>query len=287
MATMPTIPGAAGGAVTGAKNAGMPVFGSAGRNQFSPGLNPTSIATKPVLGSLPGNPAAVTGQPPVPTTTGLPPNPTAGGGILQGGNPLAPGNAPYKLDTNINKQLTDIYGKGVGGALATVLQNLGSNDSSYIEAYKQAMAGQQAEDISTIGTSLGNAGISADSSTAAIEKADYMARSTAQLGMQEQQLIQQQTQDTIGILQGTQKDAASETASSWLDTFGQVAGIAGTFIGDATGLSSIGSGIKSVASMLPGFGGSAPPMLNVSGPSQLPGAISGNYPGAMPAGLQV
>ena len=272
MAIAPTIPGAAGGAVTGQRNMGVPVLGNmAGNNQYSP---PVSGMTKPI--GIPGATSGITGQPPVNTpglnmnmnmhpTAGITPNPVAGGGVTQGGNPAAPGNAPSGLDKNLQKQLIDIYGKGTGGMLASLIQNLGSNDSSYLDAFRQAMSGQQAKDLSTIGTGLGNAGISADSSTSAIEKGSYLAQSNAQLGLQEQQLIQSQQQQLEGLVQGTQQDAKAETSSSWLDTFGQVADIAGTFIGDATGLGAIGGGIKSVASMIPGFGGRQPPSIASGG----------------------
>lgn len=270
MGTLATIPGLAGGMATGAKNLGVPVLGSAGRNQYSP---PTSTMTQPVsqqTGSLPGNPAAVTGQPPVPTVTGVPPVMTAPlttstpnvGGIFGAG----------KSGANLQKQLIDIYGKGVGGAIGTLLQNLGSNNSAFLDSFRQAMAGQQAEDLSTIGTSLGNAGISADSSTSAIEKADYLAKSNAQLGLQEQQLINQETSQAIGLVQGTQESAQKEVSSSWLDTLGQVAGIAGTFVGDATGLSSIGKGIGSAAQYVGGMF-KTPQPANIN-PGTIPGLQS-------------
>jgi hypothetical protein len=282
MAITSAIPGAAGGAVTGRQNMGIPVTGNlGGNNQYSPPLGtmtqPTSGTVKP--GGLPGSTPGITGQPPVNTMQGpnmnMTMHPTAGltpqqqlqqqNAAAQSGNPIAPGAAPSGLDKNMQKQLIDIYGKGTGGMLAQLIQNLGSSDSSYLDAYRNAMAGQQAKDISTIGTSLGNAGISANSSTSAIEKGTYLAQSNAQMGLQEQQLIQSQQQQLESLVTGTQQDAKSEVASSWLDTFGQVADIAGTFIGDATGFGAIGSGIKSAASMIPGFGGKQPPSIAQGG----------------------
>lgn len=275
MGTLATIPGLAGGMATGAKNLGVPVLGSAGRNQLSP---PIGTAAGAQTGTLPGTNAAVTGQPPIPSATGLPPNmnitpqPTAMTAPLTTSQPNVGGIFSGQSGQQLQKQLTDIYGKGVGGAINTLLQNLGSNNSSFLNSYRQAMSGQQAEDLSTIGTSLGNAGISADSSTAAIEKGDYLAKSNAQLGLQEQQLINQETSQAIGLVQGTQQDAQAETSSSWLDTLGQVAGIAGTFVGDATGLSSIGQGIGSAAQYVTGMF-KTPQNANIN-PGSIPGLQS-------------
>lgn len=293
MATLPV--GVAGGAVTGAQNKGLPVLGGqSGRNQ--------AIATIPVAGNLPGAPnngsiatpitspivgAATTGAPPnrtgnmvntpkptavtaAPTATTAAAAPTATSG--NNGNPLS-GYSPQQ-DQQLQKQLNDIYGKGEGGLLYSLLQNLGGNDSSYMQAYHQAMGHTQAEGLSTIDTGLGNAGISADSSTAAIEKGDYLSSLSAQEGLQEQQLLQTQQQESIGLVQGLQQSAQAENSTSWLNTLGQVAGIAGTFVGDATGLSGVGSALSK---LIPGGGGNQGNITN-GGAQVLPNVYSGGAP---------
>jgi hypothetical protein len=286
MATSPTIPGAAGGAVTGQKNMGIPVLGNnGGLNQHSPltGVGTGGVST------IPGATAVSTGIPPntnklpymqppgqqvqalnQPVVLGATPTSTATTAApVNNGNPIAQNPQQQQL---LNKQLIDIYGKGTGGALANLIGNLGSNDSSYLQAYQNAMAKTKAEGLSTIGTSLGNAGISANSSVSAIEKADYSSGLDAQTGLQEQQLIQNQQQLQASLLQGTQDDAKAEVGTSWLDTFGQVAGIAGNIAGDVIGMGG-GGGIKSAIQALNPFKAAPPPMLQTGGVSQLPGSF--------------
>lgn len=298
MAVQPTIPGAAGGAVTGQKNLGIPVLGNmGGLNQNSPGGG--NIVGKPVSG-LPGATAVSTGQPPNPTQapymtptsplTNPLAQPTAGatptvpviapisstGAPANNGNTAA--NANPQQQQQLQKQLVDIYGKGTGNALANLIGNLGSNDSSYLQAYKDAMAKTESEGLSTIGTSLGNAGISADSSTSAIEKADYMSGLSSQVGLQEQQLIQSQIQTQAGLLQGVQSDSRDEVGTSWLDTFGQVAGIVGNVAGDVIGAGGFGAAAKTVPNILSGSARQIPGASTApSMPSSIPYQV--NLPG--------
>lgn len=312
MATTPI--GVPGGQATGQKNMGMPVPNSgSGRNGLSPMKStvPTNGVAGPVNGvgrpiTSPVASAGVTGQPPSAVPGGTPfkgpggsvqalsspatQTPTAASTATaattpagNNGNTLA-GYSPQQTQ-QLQKQLTDIYGKGEGGLLGSLLMNLGSNDSSYMDAYHQAMGKSTAEGMATLDSSLGNAGISANSSTAAIEKADYMSGVTAQEGLQEQQLIQTQQQEAIGLTQGLQNDSRDENSTSWLDTLSQVAGVAGTFVGDATGLSGIGSAAKGLfSSTIPTLSGGAGAGSAGAG-AQLPGAISGGYAGPVPLSI--
>jgi len=190
-----------------------------------------------------------------------------------GAPPAAPGAPNSQQQQQLQKQLIDIYGKGTGGQLANLINNLGSNDSQYMQAYQTAMAKVQAEGLSTIGTSLGNAGISSDSSTSAIEKGSYLSGLGAQAGMQEMQLLQQETGLKANLLAGTENKAAQEVGTSWMDTAGQVLGLVGGVAADAMGMGGI-----------PGMGGGGgAPMLNIGGTSsQLPGSFG---PPSMPAGI--
>lgn len=309
---MGTVPvGLAGGMATGQKNIGMPVQNSgSGRNGLSPitsipvnnpAPGPVNGVAKPISSPVVG--AGVTGQPPsfqgpgagvqalgTPATQTPPASATAtaaatpaAGAVGNNGNTLA-GYSPQQTQ-QLQKQLTDIYGKGEGGLLGSLLMNLGSNDSSYMDAYHQAMSKSTAEGMATLDTSLGNAGISANSSAAAIEKADYMSGVTSQEGLQEQQLIQTQQQEAIGLTQGLQQDSKAENSTSWLNTAAQVVGIAGQVAGDVTGLGEIGGAVGSL------FSGTIPTLSGSGGAGSggaaavLPGAESGGYAGPMPLSI--
>lgn len=272
--SLPTMPGAAGGAVTGQANAGLPVLaGKAGNNQFSPtaGIGKTNKPINTVPTAITGSPMSAPGGSPIntpPQPVGAPPTTGTGSGtsaapVANDGNTLA-GYTPQQTQ-QLQKQLNDIYGKGEGGLLFSEISNLGSNDSSYMQAYTQAMSKQTAEGTSTIDTSLGNAGISANSSTAAIETGDYLSGVTSQEGLQEQQLIQQQQQQAIGLTQGLQQASQAENSTSWLSTLAQVAGVGATLAG------------------VSGASGSLPGLFNTAAPN--PQTLQTNT-GADPLGLQ-
>lgn len=288
---MGTVPGAAGGAVTGQKNMGLPVLGGqAGKNQYSPtsGIPTAPVMQPPTNGVRPVNTspvasAAVTGQPPsvnaggamsgTPPPTAINTQPTAAQGTTAGGASTATsgtlaGYTPQQTQ-QLQKQLNDIYGKGEGGLLFSLFSNLGSNDSAYMDAYHTAMGKTQAEGLATIDTGLGNAGISANSSTAAIEKGDYLSGLSAQEGLQEQQLIQNQTQEAIGLTQGLQQDASAENSTSWLNTAAQVVGIGATLAGVPGAAGSLGSLFNK------GGGGSVPNIASQgTTAAQLPSAVA-------------
>jgi hypothetical protein len=149
-----------------------------------------------------------------------------------GAVPGAP-NAPVsqfsqQQQKNSQHQLTDTFGKGIGGDISSVINNLGSNDSTYMQAYHNAMAGTNAEANASLLTSLGNAGISANSSTAAIGLADLGGQEVAQEGLQEAQLQQTDEQNLIQLLQGTQGAANKEASTSVMGDIGSVLGAIGT-----------------------------------------------------------
>lgn len=262
MGSLPMMPGQAGGMATGGQNAGIPVLGnSAGRNQTSPpigngaGAVPSSGVAAPTgstggLGMMPqtgykpsnglsignqkqsiagsGSKALPLGSPSVANAgsgTGAIGTPTGGGtgtGALQG--------LTTQQQQQVTKQLKDIYGKGEGSLLGSLLNNLGSNNSSYMQAYTQAMAKQNQEGFNTLQTAQGNAGIGADSSTAAIADSNYWSGVTAQEGLQEQQLQMAQIQDTMGLVTGMEHASQQEVSSGgWLNTISQLVG-AGTSV---------------------------------------------------------
>lgn len=211
---------------------GLPPIGNAGGSNL-PG--PTSIA-QPA-----GSYTAPTGAVPImqqPAGTQVNNGVTSTVPGVSGGNLLTPGGAvPNQFSTQqqqqSDKQLTDTFGKGIGGDINSVINNLGSNDSTYMQAYSNAMAGQNAENLSTLNTTLGNAGVGANSSTAAIANADFESNVTSQEGLQEQQLQQLDEENLIGLLQGTQGAANKEASTSVWGDIGGVLGSIGSDIGSA------------------------------------------------------
>lgn len=147
------------------------------------------------------------------------------------------------LTANQNKQLTDTFGKGTGSLLASEISNLGSDDSSYMQAYEKAMAGTNAENLATLNTTLGNEGISSNSSTAAIENADFEAGVTSQEGLQEQQLQMNDLNQLIGLTESIEAPSVAEVNSGgFLNDLGQVIGDAGSIASDIEGIPSGGGG---------------------------------------------
>jgi hypothetical protein len=309
MATVPV--GAAGGAVTGQANKGLPVLGGqAGSNGLNPAsgipttgplagpqngirpINTSPVASAGTMGTVPGggvspintpptainSGGAMSGTPPQPV--GAPPTTGAGAGSSSSGTPVANNGNPIagytpQQTANLQKQLNDTYGKGEGGELFSLMQNLGSNDSSYMQAYNQAMSKQTAEGQASLTTAQGNSGISANSSAAAIENADYQSGVQAQAGLQEQQLLQTQMGDAIGLTESTEQETAAENSTSWLTTAAEVGQTIGTFTSAAGSLfGGKGSGT-----------GTIPTMSGSGVGAQLPGAISGGYAGPMPLSI--
>ena len=175
-------------------------------------VNPSAGSLLPANGSA-GSSAATTG---VPSTAGT------------------PSLIPTSTDAALNKQATDEYGKGVGGVISSELENLGSSDSSYMQAYQSAMAMPNSEALSTLQTSLGNEGISGNSSTAALGTADLLSQQTSQEGLQEQQLLQSNISEGVGLTESLEGTANKDVSQTGWSIFGEVAGdIGGAIAGSA------------------------------------------------------
>jgi hypothetical protein len=165
-------------------------------------------------------------------------------------------NLTGQQQSNVTKQLTDTYGKGEGALLGSEISNLGSSDNSYMQAYTAAMAPQNAENLSSLNTTLGNEGVSGNSSTAAIADADFNSNVTSQEGLQEAQLQQTSQQDLLGLTSGLEGQSAAEVSSGgFLNDLGSIAG----------SVAELGSGIANVATGgLSGIASSAAGMLSNS-----------------------
>lgn len=167
-------------------------------------------------------------------------------------------------NVDLNKQLTDTFGKGEGSLLSSEISNLGSDDSSYMKAYEDAMAQPNAENLTTLNTTLGNEGVSGNSSTAAIANADFQTGITSQEGLQEQQLEQTQIQDLLSLTEGLQGPSAEEVSSGgFLNDLGAIAGDVGAVLHGGSGVTKTrGSGAS--PSAVPGDGASSPQEMALS-----------------------
>lgn len=218
MATMPITLGD-----NSLNNAGKPVIGNTGTanpNKLAPVPTPVS-GVRPVIGA---NNGGILSTNPItaPNTTGtlLPNNSVP---VTSVGPPSTAMPSSSLIAPEEQKQLTDIYGKGTGNLLASEISNLGSEDSSYMQAYKKAIAPINAENLATLNTTLGNEGISSDSSTAAIENADFMSNVTAQEGLQEKQLQMNDLAQLLGLTESTMSDSRDEVSSGgFLNDIGAV-----------------------------------------------------------------
>lgn len=217
MATMPITLGD-----NSLNNAGKPVIGNTGTanpNKLAPVPTPVS-GVRPVIGA---NNGGILSTNPItaPNTTGtlLPSNSVP---VTSVGPPSTATPSSSLVTPEEQKQLTDIYGKGTGNLLSSEISNLGSEDSSYMQAYKKAIAPINAENLATLNTTLGNEGISSDSSTAAIENADFMSNVTAQEGLQEKQLQMNDLAQLLGLTESTMPSSEKEVSSSVLGDIGDV-----------------------------------------------------------------
>jgi len=131
----------------------------------------------------------------------------------------------------LNKQLTDIYGAGVGGALASELGSMSGPNSATLQEYQQSLIPQEATAQANLNASLGAGGVSANSSVAALGGANLQAQETAAIAEESAKLTEHQEDLTAQILGGMEGAAAQETASSGWDTFGQVIGAVGSDAG--------------------------------------------------------
>jgi hypothetical protein len=171
--------GNTGGAAQGLQAMGMPPVGNSSGSQLpgptgvnamaaAPGALPTATAPTLTGGPAPAIPGTVNPVGATPPVAGVPiVNQGVGGAI------------PVSQQQASQQQLTNVFGAGVGGDISDTINNLGSNDSTYMQAYTAAMAQPNAENLATLNTTLANSGVSANSSTAAIANADFQTGVTA------------------------------------------------------------------------------------------------------------
>ena len=223
----------------------VPFSNPAGNNQMSPPMKSVGGAASPspiAAGNIPGAPGATNplmpaGVRPMANSsigTILPPSPTAPGVPNVGG--LTTNGTNTAGDTGaVDKQLTDIYGKGVGGALASLLAGMSGTDSQILQEYIKSLQPQMATAQSNVNAALGAGGVSANSSVAAISDANLQAQEFGAIAGEEANLTQSQEQLTSQILMGLSPAASKEVSTSGWSIFGDVMNQISGDIGDIVG----------------------------------------------------
>lgn len=239
-----------------ATNNMVPYSNPAGNNQMTPKIGGVP-GTGLNQGGTPGGPIGVvvgaTGTgvslaqqnplvPPTSSTTGT--VPTAQ--VSQGDSFNAGSTSTNQQNTQ--NQLADIYGQGVGTDLTNLLSSIGGTDSATLQEFKQSLVPQEAKAQADLNASLGAAGVSANSSVAAIGDANLQAQETAAIAGETANLTQSGQSLEAQLLSGTEGAAIKEVASSGWDVFGQVLGDIGSAVGDVMGLGGITGGLGKIAS---------------------------------------
>ena len=263
----------------------LPTSNVAGNNQTSPGLSvqpsvgqaftptlPTGTPTSanPYLSATPTSPIGMGIAGP---SAGLMPSGTLAPGMAGGtiGGLYNPASSQTSGQTDISKQLTDIYGKGVGGSLNYLLQGMSGTDSAIFQQYLASMAPQMAQAQARLTQGLGSMGVSGNSSVQGLAQADLQSQFLAQESGVNANLMQQQMQNTIGILTGAAPSAQKEVATSGWTDFANVMANITSDIGAMQGGSNAGA-----VSQLPGNapGSFAAPQL---GGGNIGNAAAGAY----------
>ena len=204
----------------------IPTSNPAGNNQTTPkagGIQP--IATP---GTVAGTGSSAQQNPYVPITPG-----SVIGAPATGPTPV-PGSTNTNQDQT-QKQLSDIYGEGVGTDLTNLLGSIGGTDSATLEEYIKSLAPQEATAHANLNTSLGASGVDPNSSVAAIGNANLEAQMFSSIAGESANLTQSGQNLEASILTGMEPAAAAEVASSGWDVFGQVLDAAGNLAGDIVG----------------------------------------------------
>lgn len=218
----------------------VPYSNPAGNNQMSPMSGMPKASGGPML---PGAvPSVAPGVSPVVMNPLVPPGaPTTTTGSVPNVGGLATTGANVAGDTGaLQKQETDIYGKGIGGAISSLLAGMSGTDSKILQEYIASLQPEEAKAQANINASLGAGGVSANSSVAGIADASLQAQEFAAISGESAKLTQSQEELTAGILTGQQGAASKEVASSGWQVFGDVlnslGGVAGQVVDDITGM---------------------------------------------------
>lgn len=166
------------------------------------------------------------------------PNGTAGTGISTG---LSTNYGDYTLAGDF----AQTYGKGTGTALEGVLANLGTSTDNAVEATNNATLQAAQKQAANITSGEAAAGVSADSSTAALAQGDFASTVNSNLSSQDAQMELGEENTLISALQ-TEGGAHGSDTSGW-DTFANVLTGAQSIAGIASGASQAVSAISPTA----------------------------------------
>lgn len=220
----------------------VPVSNAAGNNQTSPSSNmlmkPPTAASG---GAVPGSASPVAGIAPVQSNTFVPVTPGSvlpGAGAGAGSVPNAGGEIQSPANTfgtsgAMNKQLSDIFGAGIGGDLGNLLGSIGGTDSATLQEYIKSLAPQEATQQATLDAGLGASGVGANSSVAGIADANLKAQEFASIAGESANLTQSGQQLQANVLGGMQNAAVNQVNQSGWDVFGQVMGAGAQLAGKA------------------------------------------------------
>lgn len=212
----------------------VPYGNPAGNNQANPAVNSGAVgSTVPTTAPIAGGSAPSQSNPymfggATPTSTAVPASPTQ--------------------QQNLQKQWTDIYGKGTGGAMASEYAGMQGTDSAAFQAYLSSVAPVWAQQQAGLGQNLGAAGVGANSTVAALAQSNLGAQQAATASGVDANMIMQNQQERLGLLTGTEQASEQEVASSGWDVFGQVIGDVGSLAGSVMGMGGLPNFMKMFSS---------------------------------------
>ena len=230
---------------TGGINAGIPGL----TTSTGPGMGTVSTGTLPVsrprpedsTTATPITAASVTGA--TPASSGVVPaaaQTTSSSGSTantSAQNGFITNNSSYSSGENdLQKQLIDIYGKGTGGSLYALLNNMSGTNSTILQEFIQSLGPQEAQAQASTNAALGAGGVSANSSVAAIADSNLQAQEFAAISGESAQLTQSQEELTANILSGMENKSSAEVSTSAWSTFGNVMGDISSDVGTILGL---------------------------------------------------
>lgn len=201
----------------------IPASNPAGNNQTSPTMMPSMNPIQSLPGAAGSVPTATptaqaSSNPYVPASSIIPQgtNPQQAGGLVQSTANVSGTSGA------LNKQLTDIFGKGVGGAESNLINSIGGVDSATLQEYIASLAPQEATAQSNLNASLGAGGVSANSSVAALGDANLKAQETAAIAGESANLTQSGQNLEASLLTGMQNPAAQQVNESGWNILGSV-----------------------------------------------------------------
>ena len=140
-------------------------------------------------------------------------NPFSLFGFPSSGTSGIPGGNSSFLPPVAGKDLKDIYGKGIGNALAQFLSSGAGFNPGVIQAQMNAAMPIEARGVESIMNAMGAHGLS-NSSTAALGVGDFESQFNAQLMNMFAQEYEQSVQNYLKVLTGVQSDAKDSHAQS-------------------------------------------------------------------------